>query len=215
MFWGALWQTMCFLVFASVGQFLFLPAQSSGDASTEKTAGTVMIVFACLFIASFASTWGPMVWAVIGEMYPYRYRAVSMGLATSSNWLWNFMLAFFTPFITGDIDYQYGYVFAGCNFAAALTVYFFLVESSGRTLEEVDYMYIINVSPLKSSKWDASQAGENVNTDNLYLAKGGRDIKKRDESQREGVLQQEDIAAPSNVQVVEPGTAPVSSGARA
>lgn len=92
LFFGALWQTMCFLVFASVGQFYFLPASTVNaatglqmDPDKAYTGGTVMIVFACLFIASFAATWGPMVWAVIGEMYPYRYRAVSMGLATSSN----------------------------------------------------------------------------------------------------------------------------------
>jgi SP family sugar:H+ symporter-like MFS transporter len=47
----------------------------------------VMIVFACLFIVGFATTWGPLVWACISEMFPYRYRAVGMGCATSANWV--------------------------------------------------------------------------------------------------------------------------------
>jgi SP family sugar:H+ symporter-like MFS transporter len=120
-----------------------------------------MIVFACLFIVAFASTWGPMVWTVTGEMYPYRHRATCMSISTASNWTWNFLLAFFTPFITSAIDFRYGYVFAACCLGAAATVYFFLLESSGRTLEEIDTMYILHVKPTKSSKWQAPE-GEDL-----------------------------------------------------
>ena len=62
-----------------------------------------------------------------------------MALSTASNWLWNFLLAFFTPFITSAIDFRYGYVFAGCNVLGGLIVYFFVIEGQGRTLEEVSY----------------------------------------------------------------------------
>ncbi|KAG9238457.1 MFS sugar transporter-like protein [Amylocarpus encephaloides] len=148
---AAFWQFICFMIFASVGQFLFKNAPEG--SSTAKTAGTVMIVFACFFIVGFATTWGPLVWACISEMFPYRYRAVAMGCATSANWFWNFMLAFFTPFITGDIQFAYGYVFAGCNLAAFIVVYFFLLESSGHSLEEVDAMYLMHVPPRKSGKY--------------------------------------------------------------
>ena len=59
-------------------------------------------------------------------------------------------MAFFTPFITGAIDFRYGYVFAGCCAAATVTVFFFLPESQGKTLEEVDFMYRAKVKPWKS-----------------------------------------------------------------
>jgi SP family sugar:H+ symporter-like MFS transporter len=61
--------------------------------------------------------------------------------------------AFFTPFITGDIDFRYGYVFAACNAVGGLLVYFFVIEGQGRTLEQIDTMYIEKVTPWKSSKW--------------------------------------------------------------
>ena len=61
-------------------------------------------------------TWGPMIWAIAAELFPARYRAKGMALATASNWLWNFLIGFFTPFITKEIDFAYGYVFAGCLF---------------------------------------------------------------------------------------------------
>ena len=165
-------------------------------SSTAKTAGSVMIVFACLFIVGFAATWGPLVWACIGEMFPYRYRAVGMAFATSANWFWNFALAFFTPFITGDIQYAYGYVFAGCNLAAFVVVYFFLLESTGKTLEEVDAMYLLHVSPRRSAKFEFDEEtkntlGEGLNTDAMHLEGRGRNLRKRNEAGAGGVLHDE------------------------
>ena len=94
---GSVWMTVCFLIFASVGHFA-LDVQKPSNTPTE---GTVLIVFACLFILGYATTWGPMVWTITGELFPSRYRAKGMALSTASNWLWNFLIAFFTPFITG------------------------------------------------------------------------------------------------------------------
>jgi SP family sugar:H+ symporter-like MFS transporter len=74
----------------------------------------------------------------------------------------NIILAFFTPFITSDIDFRYGYVFAACNFVGALLVYFFVIEGQGRTLEQIDTMYILKVTPWKSSKWVAPSPHEIV-----------------------------------------------------
>jgi len=74
-----------------------------------------------------------------------------MALSTASNWFWNFLLAFFTPFITGAIDFRYGYVFAGTNVLGGLIVYFFVIEGQGRTLEEIDTMYLLGVKPWESA----------------------------------------------------------------
>jgi len=90
---------------------------------------------------SFASTWGPGIWVAIGEMFPLHARSYSASFATAGNWGWNFLLTFFTPFITSAIAFPYGYVFAGCNLLAVLVVFFFYYESAGLQLEQVDAMY--------------------------------------------------------------------------
>ncbi|KAH9908917.1 general substrate transporter [Xylariomycetidae sp. FL2044] len=146
---GSIWMFICFMIFASVGHFKL----DRDDPANTPTAGIVLIVFACLFILGYATTWGPMVWTLIAEIYPSRYRAKAMALATASNWTWNFIIAFFTPFITSAIDFRYGYVFAACNLVAGVLVYFFVLEGQGRTLEEIDTMYVEHVKPTKSSKW--------------------------------------------------------------
>lgn len=149
---GSLWMFVCFMIFASVGYFLF--DSENPDNQSSDTPGIVMIVFAALFFCGFATTWGPMIWAIQAEIFPSRYRAKSMALSTASNWIWNFCIGFFTPFITNDINFAFGYVFAGCNLVAALIVYFFVIEGQGRTIEEIDTMYLEKVTPWKSSKWE-------------------------------------------------------------
>ncbi|KAJ5122836.1 Major facilitator superfamily domain general substrate transporter [Penicillium atrosanguineum] len=160
---GGIWMFVCFMIFASVGHFsldIQTPANTPG-------AGTAMVVFACLFITGFAMTWGPMVWAIVAELYPSRYRARAMSMATASNWLWNFLLGFFTPFITHDIDFAYGYVFAGCLAIAVVVVYFFVIEGKDRTLEEMDMMYVMRVKPWKSSNWEAPAPEHRLTTAQL------------------------------------------------
>ncbi|KAL5119606.1 hexose transporter hxt5 [Pleosporales sp. CAS-2024a] len=146
---GSVWMFICFLIFASVGHF----SLDREQPRNTKSAATAMICFACFFIFGFATTWGPMIWTICGELYPSRYRAKAMALSTASNWLWNFLLAFFTPFITGAIDFRYGYVFAGTNILGGLIVYFFVIEGQGRTLEEIDTMYLLGVKPWESADY--------------------------------------------------------------
>jgi SP family sugar:H+ symporter-like MFS transporter len=85
---GSAWMFVMFLCFASAGHFSLDRAHPENSEGT----GTGMIVLASLFILGFATTWGPMIWTICGELYPSRFRAKGMALSTASNWLWNFLL---------------------------------------------------------------------------------------------------------------------------
>ncbi|KAI0171691.1 general substrate transporter [Hypoxylon sp. FL1284] len=161
---GAAWMMACFFIYAFVGHY----ALDSVNPMNTPKAGSALIVFSCLAIAAFATTWGPLVWAVVAELYPSRYRAPCMALATASNWFWNFMISFFTRFITDSIDYFYGFVFAGCCAALVVIVYFFVIETKDRSLEEIDTMYLLHVNPIKSAHWDGSKMPEGVAGDSLH-----------------------------------------------
>lgn len=80
---GAVWQAIWLLIFAVIGT---LRDRSSRGT---KLSGILMIISACMFIGSFAATWGPMAWVVVGETFPLRTRAKQASLATAGNWFGN------------------------------------------------------------------------------------------------------------------------------
>ncbi|KAF5390495.1 hypothetical protein D9757_005241 [Collybiopsis confluens] len=143
---GGIWQSMWLFVFAAAG--------TAVDPQTNPGIGNLMIVSACLFILGYAMTWAPGIWILIGETFPTRTRAKQAALSTASNWVWNFLLAFFTPFIVRAIDFRYGFIFASCNLFGACVVYLFLYESSDLSLEAVDMMYNDpDCKPWTSRSW--------------------------------------------------------------
>ncbi|KAG5937825.1 hypothetical protein E4U60_001703 [Claviceps pazoutovae] len=143
---GALWQAAWLLIFAAIGTAL--------PPEKHTISGIIMIISACMYIASFAATWGPTAWVVIGESFPLRTRSKQASLATAGNWLGNFMIGFLTPIATKGISYSFGFVFFGTNIAAALIVYLFLYESRTLSLEHVDLMYgQPKLKAWTSSRW--------------------------------------------------------------
>lgn len=64
------------------------------------------------------------------------------------------MISFLTPFADDGISYGFGFVFAGCNLAGLLIVFFFMYEPAGLSLENVDLMYSDkSVKAWKSKSW--------------------------------------------------------------
>ena len=156
--WGAAAMVCCYVVYASVGVTRLYPNGKNEESS--KGAGNCMIVFSCFFIFSFACTWAPICWIVVSETFPLKIKPKGMALANGCNWLWNFLISFFTPFITGAINFYYGYVFMGCMVFASFYVFFCVPETKGLTLEEVNEMWEDGVLPWKSGSWvPASKRG--------------------------------------------------------
>lgn len=59
----------------------------------DAVAGKVLIAFTCIFIAAFASSWGPIAWVVCGETFPMRLSNLCVTLGTGANWLFNLIIA--------------------------------------------------------------------------------------------------------------------------
>nr|QFR37169.1 MFS transporter [Cyberlindnera americana] len=149
--YGCCGMIVCFAIFASLGVTKLYP--NGKDHASNKGTGNAMIFFACIYIFFFATTWGPCCFVVVSEIYPIRIKSKAMGIASAANWLWGFLIAFFTPFITGDIGFYYGYVFLGCLVFSLFFVYFTIPHTQGLTLEEVDEMYATGVVAWKSSSF--------------------------------------------------------------
>ncbi|AJU72167.1 Hxt6p [Saccharomyces cerevisiae YJM682] len=164
--WGAASMTACMVVYASVGVTRLWP--NGQDQPSSKGAGNCMIVFACFYIFCFATTWAPIAYVVVSETFPLRVKSKAMSIATAANWLWGFLIGFFTPFITGAINFYYGYVFMGCLVFMFFYVLLVVPETKGLTLEEVNTMWEEGVLPWKSASWvPPSRRGANYDAEEM------------------------------------------------
>ncbi|KAF1806038.1 general substrate transporter [Mucor lusitanicus] len=107
--------------------------------SSTKANGVVACIY--LFVASFATTWGPLGWIYPSEIYPLRVRAMAVSLSTASNWLFNWVLSFVVPLMMERIHYGLYLLFAAFNFLMALHVFIAYPETKGYTLEEMDIVF--------------------------------------------------------------------------
>lgn len=76
------------LIFGAIGMLVceFIVAIVGVAAPDSNAQGICLIVFVCIYIFFFATTWGPAAWVVIGEVYPLPIRAKGVALSTASNW---------------------------------------------------------------------------------------------------------------------------------
>lgn len=150
---GSVWMTVCFIVYSVLGSVHLYKSGYDNPNDTYKSSGNAMIFITCLFIFFFASTWAGGVYSIISEIYPLRIRSKAMSVATAANWIWGFLISFFSPFITSAIHFYYGFVFTGCLIFSFFYVYFFVYETKGLSLEEVDELYAQKLPAWKSSGW--------------------------------------------------------------
>ncbi|MDQ3863463.1 MAG: sugar porter family MFS transporter [Actinomycetota bacterium] len=101
--------------------------------------GLITVVCLAGFIVSFAASWGPIVWVMLAEIFPLRIRGAAMGVATLLLWGANFVVSLTFPILLAAIGI--GYLFLGYAVIGVLAFLFvrvFVVETKGRSLEEIE-----------------------------------------------------------------------------
>ncbi|KAJ7634908.1 general substrate transporter [Roridomyces roridus] len=94
-----------------------------------------------VYFAVFASTWGPVPWILSAELFSTKYRAKGMAVATVADWLFDFIVAFWTPPLLEAMRGGYYFYLAGFCIISWIVVYFVFVETGTDTLEEVEGMF--------------------------------------------------------------------------
>lgn len=113
-----------------------------GSPSLPGAWGPIALVFANIFVISFGATWGPLLWLMLGEVFPNTIRAKAMGLATAANWLANFAVSMLFPVLAGfSLAFSYG-LFALFALISLPFAYFFIPETKGVALEETDTLTV-------------------------------------------------------------------------
>ncbi|NOK23149.1 sugar porter family MFS transporter [Corallococcus carmarthensis] len=135
------------LIVGSVGMALMLgllaylfgtaPLDATGKPALQGLAGTTALIAANLYVVFFGFSWGPVVWVLLGEMFPNSIRALALSIAAMAQWLANFLVsATFPALQAAGLGWAYGLYAA----SAVFSIFFaakYIRETKGQELEQM------------------------------------------------------------------------------
>src|SRR3954470_23964496 len=89
-----------------------------------------------LYIVALGVSWGPVMWVLLGEMFPNRLRGAALAVTGATNWLANFAVTLTFPPLVGGIGLSGAYgLYAAAAFVSIIFVRMAVPETKGKTLE--------------------------------------------------------------------------------
>ena len=105
-----------------------------GGAAKWATVGSMLV-----FIAFFAMSLGPLGWLIISEVFPLRIRGIGASIGSLSHWLWNAVIAYnFLTLLSAFGPARTFWLFAAVGVVGTIWGYFYLPETKGHSLEQVE-----------------------------------------------------------------------------
>lgn len=117
----------------STGEF-----DANGNLALAPDIGRVAFLSALAYSALFNLSWGPIMWVMLGEMFPNQIRGSALAVCGFAQWIANFAISVTFPALLANVGLPITYSF----YALSAFVSFFLVrklihETRGRELEEM------------------------------------------------------------------------------
>jgi hypothetical protein len=135
---------------------------------------------------------GPVLWALGTEIPSQRLRSQTVGTASGLNFVVNWLVSFCTPYFINPDQLgwgpKYGYIWGGSNLIVAIWTFFFVPETKGRSLEQLDELFEKGVSARKFSTF-ALERQLVEDSMNVANQKADRDLEDREAA----TLQVEDL----------------------
>ncbi|AZZ60830.1 sugar porter family MFS transporter [Oenococcus sp. UCMA 16435] len=128
------------LIYGAMGMGISLFVMSFAmKYSGSSAAAVIALVALTIYIAFFSATWGPVMWVMIGEVFPLNIRGLGNSFSSVINWAANLAVSLTFPslldfFGTGSLFIGYG---ALC-FLSIWFVHSEVFETRNRSLEEIE-----------------------------------------------------------------------------
>ncbi|KAI8168454.1 MFS glucose transporter mfs1 [Colletotrichum sp. SAR 10_70] len=108
---------------------------------TNKSAGWAGIAFIYIYDINFSYSFAPIGWVLPSEIFNLGNRSKAMSITTSATWMCNFIIGLVTPDMLEKIGYGTYLFFAAFALIAFVMTYFFVPETRGKSLEEMDLVF--------------------------------------------------------------------------
>jgi len=103
------------------------------------------------YVASFAISLGPIFWLLISEIYPLKIRNSAEGVAATFNWGSNLVIALTFLTLVERLGPSWTFWLYGISAVAAwIFSYYFVPETKGRTLEEIEEFWRLRSSARRN-----------------------------------------------------------------
>jgi MFS transporter, SP family, sugar:H+ symporter len=123
---------------------------AAGKPVLEGAAGVIALIAANLFVVSFGMSWGPVVWVLLGEMFPNRIRAAALGLAAAGQWAANWLITVTFPGLRDHLGLAYGF-YGLCAVLSGLFVWRWVMETKGVSLEDMHGEILAHAKPAANT----------------------------------------------------------------
>jgi SP family facilitated glucose transporter-like MFS transporter 8 len=116
-----------------VGLYFFL--QTPGE---EAKAVWMLLAGTYVYIACFSIGAGPIPWLLMAEIFPSDIRGTACTIATVVNWTSSFTVTLTVKLLKDTLQYEgLFWLYSGVCFLAVLFVHFMVVETKGKSMEEI------------------------------------------------------------------------------
>ncbi|XP_059607340.1 facilitated trehalose transporter Tret1 isoform X2 [Phlebotomus argentipes] len=121
-----------------LGVYFFLKDQ---DAERVANLGWLPIVSLCVFIVMFSIGFGPIPFIIIGELFASDIKGVAGGVAMTINWTLAFVITKAFPSLLDAIGSGPTFwIFSGLSFLGTVFLVFYLPETKGKSLAEIQFL---------------------------------------------------------------------------
>lgn len=104
-----------------------------------QAMGMLALVAANVYVVFFNMSWGPVMWVMLGEMFPNQIRGSGLAVAGAAQWTSNFAITMSFPVLLASIGLAGAY---GIYTVAAVISVFFVLryvhETKGKELEQME-----------------------------------------------------------------------------
>ncbi|MDF9797226.1 SP family arabinose:H+ symporter-like MFS transporter [Catalinimonas alkaloidigena] len=106
----------------------------------SDTAGGYGVLFSILgYIASFAATHAAVMWVVVSEIFPNKYRGSAMSVSLFLHWSSTYLVTQTFPWMLENKGGAFSFgIFAIISALSFIFVWFFVPETKGKSLEQIE-----------------------------------------------------------------------------